>query len=92
MTSIVLYGSIEVREKRLWEAYQYFLKLNEELGYTSTHIGIIGDSFKSGKLTTIKRTEAKFKKKACENAMRYRKSSLKQHLIIILSLSVFIKV
>lgn len=66
MTSIVLYGSIEAQELELWELYKYFLKLNEELGYPSTHIGIIGDSFKSGKLTTIKRTEAKLKK-ACEN-------------------------
>jgi hypothetical protein len=75
MTSIVLYGSIEVREKGLWEAYHFFLKLNEELGYTSTHIGIIGDSFKSGKLTTIKRTEAKFKK-ACENGEKIKTVSI----------------
>ncbi|GGO00201.1 hypothetical protein [Saccharibacillus kuerlensis] len=66
MTSIVLYGSIGIQKKELWEAYQYFLKLNEELGYTSTHLGIIGDQFKSGKLTPITRTEAKFKK-ACDN-------------------------
>lgn len=66
MTSIVLYGSIKAQELEIWDGYQYFLKLNEVLGYPSTHIGIIGDSFKSGKLTTIKRTEAKLKK-ACEN-------------------------
>lgn len=66
MTSIVLYGSIKVRAMEMWNCYQYFLKLNEKLGYTSTHIGVIGDSFKSGKLTHIKRTEAKLKK-ACEN-------------------------
>jgi hypothetical protein len=66
MTSIVLYGSIMTQELKIWDWYQYILKLNEELGYPSTHIGIIGDSFKSGKLTTIKRTEAKLKK-ACTN-------------------------
>ncbi|TQR30405.1 hypothetical protein [Brevibacillus brevis] len=62
MTSIVLYGLIRAKEQEIWEWYQYFLKFNEKLGYPSTHLGIIGDSFKSGKLTTIKRTEAKLSK------------------------------
>lgn len=62
VTSIVLYGSIEGQENNIWDWYQYSLKLNEGLGYPSTHLGIIGDRFKSGKLSTKKRTEAKFKK------------------------------
>ncbi|MBU7315284.1 hypothetical protein [Paenibacillus oleatilyticus] len=66
MTSIVLYGSIEDRENDIWDWYQYSLKLNEGLGYPSTHLGIIGDSFKSGKLSTMKRTERNLKK-ALEN-------------------------
>lgn len=75
MTSIVLYGSIEAREKDIWDWYQYSLRLNEELGYASTHLGIIGDSFKSGKLTTMKRTEAKLKK-ALENRERIETVSI----------------
>lgn len=62
MTSVVLYGSIDVREHDVWGWYQYSLKLNEELGYPSTHLGIIGDNFKTGKLTSLKRTELKLKK------------------------------
>ncbi|MDO3676857.1 hypothetical protein [Paenibacillus ehimensis] len=66
MASIVLYGFIDAQEKDIWDWYQYSLRLNEGLGYASTHLGIIGNSFKSGKLTTTKRTEAKLKK-ALEN-------------------------
>lgn len=60
-TSIVLYGTITAREKELWEWYEYTLKLNEEFGFLSTHLGIIGESYKSGKLSTITRTEKRLR-------------------------------
>lgn len=75
MTSIVLYGSIEDQDMGIWKWYRYFLNLFKELGCDSTHIGIISNSFKSGKLTTINRTEARLKK-ACENGENIETISL----------------
>ncbi|SFE97277.1 hypothetical protein SAMN04487969_110105 [Paenibacillus algorifonticola] len=65
-TTIALYGEINVKGDELWGWYQTALKMNEDFGFPSTHLGVIGEVFKSGKLTTLKRTEQKLKKSLSE--------------------------
>jgi hypothetical protein len=66
-TSIVLYGQINAEGSNLWEWFQYTLDLNSTLGFKPTHIGIIGESFKSGKITTIPRVQKKLQKALLNN-------------------------
>ncbi|MGC4378614.1 hypothetical protein WD019_17080 [Fictibacillus sp. Mic-4] len=57
-TSIVLYGDIDSSDSITWlEFYNYSLEFAESIGFTPNYLGISGESFKSGKISTIKRTQ-----------------------------------
>jgi hypothetical protein len=59
-TSIVLYGGIDTVDSSVWLGfYHYAVGLIEGLNLNPNYLGITGKSFKSGKITTLNRTQKK---------------------------------
>ena len=58
-TSITLYGLIEENDTLWLEWYNYSKLLTSKLGYNPNYIGVRSESFKSGKVITVKRSESK---------------------------------
>ena len=59
---LTLCGEVKPDISKWWEWYEYSLTLIRGIGLEPNYIGVISESFKSGKMTTIKKTEAKLKK------------------------------
>lgn len=60
--SIVLYGSANSKKENILSWYEYANEFRRKFGFPLTHIDSTGDSFKSEKILTLKRTEKRFKK------------------------------
>lgn len=59
-TSIVLYGGIKLNDSLSWlEFYEYACSLIEEVKVEPNFIGVTGQSFKTGKVSPLKRAQQK---------------------------------
>jgi hypothetical protein len=58
-TTITLYGLINNEDELWWEWFLYAKSLAIELGYTPNYIGVNSNTFKSGKVLTINRSQKK---------------------------------
>jgi len=58
--TVVLYGTIKKDGSKEWlEFYRATKSMLTEFGLEANYLGVVGDSFTSGKVTTLKRTEKK---------------------------------
>ncbi|MHA7965855.1 hypothetical protein ACX93W_17175 [Paenibacillus sp. CAU 1782] len=59
--NLVIYGPINASSAGIGDWYELMVNESKELGFPANYVGIIGSSFKSGKLMTIRRMEKKLK-------------------------------
>jgi hypothetical protein len=56
--SIILYGDLSEKEYKTWlDFYCYAKKFSKETPFEFNYLGVVGEDFQSGKVTTVKRTE-----------------------------------
>jgi hypothetical protein len=59
-TSITLYGEFDTRDSKMWLDYYFYCKdLIQSINFKPTHLGITGQSFKSGKIMNLDSSEKK---------------------------------
>jgi hypothetical protein len=61
-TCLTLIGNISADSNNWWEFYQYSKQLINKLGFNANNVGVIGQSFKSGKILNLGKAEPKIKK------------------------------
>lgn len=72
MTSVLIKGRIDKFDNQGWlRWYQYISKLCDEIGIEMNYLGLIGSSFKSGKVLQRKRSEKRFSREI-ENGAEFR--------------------
>ena len=67
-TSVVIYGQIDSSDAKKWlEFYNYMVRFANSINLAPNYMGVSGESFKSSKISTLKKVEKKLYTSLAEN-------------------------